>query len=173
MHDKQLFEHLISVLDYHRDGGHFTWKHRDGEPAFNTAFGGKIAGSIDSKGYVRIGTRFCGKKKDILCHRVVWFIETGEVPEVIDHIDHDKTNNRFCNLRNVSFDENCKNLPLRGCNTSGVCGVSWDRRNNKWLAQITINKKNTNLGRYLSKESAIAARIRAEIANGFHQNHGK
>jgi hypothetical protein len=48
-------------------------------------------------------------------------------------------------------------------NTSGVAGVTWDKKNNKWKAQIHINRKTKYLGLYNTKEEAIEARRQAEI----------
>ncbi|PFC37563.1 AP2 domain-containing protein, partial [Bacillus cereus] len=47
-------------------------------------------------------------------------------------------------------------------NTSGVKGVCPVKKNGKWKAYITINKKNINLGIFTEKEDAIAARKKAE-----------
>lgn len=51
---------------------------------------------------------------------------------------------------------------LQSNNKSGVKGVSWDKKRDKWLAQIQFQKKSYNLGRYENKEDAIAARKDAE-----------
>jgi len=48
-------------------------------------------------------------------------------------------------------------------NTSGYPGVCFHKRNNKWVAQIWINGKNTHLGYFSTKEEAIEARKQAEI----------
>lgn len=47
-------------------------------------------------------------------------------------------------------------------NKSGVTGVSWDSKRQKWLAQIQFQKKHYHLGRYDKKEDAIKAREIAE-----------
>ncbi len=46
--------------------------------------------------------------------------------------------------------------------TSGVSGVSWDKRRKKWLAQIVFKQKNHFLGYFDLKEDAIKARIEGE-----------
>ena len=90
----------------------------------------------------------------------------------IDHIDHDRQNNKIANLRIVTKQENSKNQSLRRTNTSGVNGVSWFARDGTWQVQITINGKNTGLGRFAKLEDAIAARANADRLHGFHANHG-
>lgn len=52
------------------------------------------------------------------------------------------------------------NIPKR--NTSGVVGVGINRALNKWIAYITIDKENINLGAYIDKKDAIIARLKAE-----------
>ena len=52
-------------------------------------------------------------------------------------------------------------------NSSGVRGVHWNNRDQKWCAQITIKGKLINLGRFISLEQAAAARKRAEQKYGF------
>ncbi len=47
-------------------------------------------------------------------------------------------------------------------NTSGVIGVSFDRDRGLWVAQITFNGKNHQLGRFKFKRQAIRARKASE-----------
>ena len=47
-------------------------------------------------------------------------------------------------------------------NTSGVVGVGINRGLNKWMAYITIDKRNIDLGKYDDKRDAIVARLTAE-----------
>mgnify|MGYP005970530411 FL=1 len=90
----------------------------------------------------------------------------------VDHIDHDRLNNRPENLRLVSQHENLKNVSKKALNTSGIVGVSYITRDRRWVAQICIDKKNTNLGYFKTLEEAAAVRKAAEIKYGYHPNHG-
>ena len=83
------------------------------------------------------------------------------MPEEIDHIDVDTSNNRINNLREATCSENQANKKLKANNTSGFKGVSWDR--GKWIAQITINYKIIRLGRYERAEDAHAAYVKAAV----------
>lgn len=47
-------------------------------------------------------------------------------------------------------------------NTSGVRGVTFDKRKGKWIAQIDFQKKHFYLGSFKEKEKAIEVRKRAE-----------
>ena len=75
----------------------------------------------------------------------------------VDHINGNTLDNRKANLRVCSHSENCKNQPVRKNNSSGFTGVTFNKEKQKWTAQITINKKVTNLGRFNNKEDAILA----------------
>lgn len=90
----------------------------------------------------------------------------------IDHIDHDRSNNKKENLRTVTVKENNKNASIRSDNKSGICGVSFRKRRNKWVAQIRVSGKNKTLGWFSNIEDAKSARYRAEKEYGFHHNHG-
>ena len=81
---------------------------------------------------------------------------------VVDHINHNRLDNRRENLRICSPQENSMNAGKRH-NSSGIMGVSWDKENNKWKAQIRINGRNKNLGRFNTIEEAAEARRQAEI----------
>ena len=61
---------------------------------------------------------------------------------------------------------------MKSNNTSGVTGVSWNRKAGKWDAYIKVNGKRINLGYYVDKQDAIKTRRDAEIKHGFHENHG-
>lgn len=50
----------------------------------------------------------------------------------------------------------------RVTNTSGVTGVWYDKRRDRWTAEIMLRRKKIRLGRYKSKEDAIKARRAAE-----------
>lgn len=95
-----------------------------------------------------------------LLHR---FLMNPSEDKVVDHINRNPLDNRICNLRTCTQQNNCFNKSMQCNNTSGVAGVTWDKSRNKWLAQIQINKKNKYLGRFATLEEAIAARQQAEM----------
>lgn len=102
------------------------------------------------------------KTKRIYMHRFVMGLGDYDKIIVVDHINHDKSDNRKKNLRICTQSENSKNVKARKNNTSGYIGVSWDKNRNKWHSQITFNRKCINLGRFENIEDAIAARKEAE-----------
>lgn len=132
---------------------------------------GSEAGSELPNGYLR--TKVCGV--DMYVHRIVWIMHNGEIPfgMHIDHINHNRKDNRVQNLRLVTNGENHKNTKLCSRNSSGVCGVSFSKRHNKWWARINVDRKFINLGMFDDINSAIEAREKAEKFYGFHENHGR
>ena len=96
----------------------------------------------------------------ILLHR---FIMNPGDDMVVDHINHDKLDNRKDNLRICTQQENSMNKSKHINNTSGVVGVHWNKERNKWRATIMVNYRQIHIGYYDNIEDAIEARIDAEI----------
>ena len=146
---------LKSVLDYDPASGIFNWK----ISLSSTAGVGDIAGCKNFYGY--LVTRIDGKL--YLNHRLAWVYVNGYFPENdIDHIDRNRTNNKIDNLREVSRACNLRNCGNPVTNTSGVKGVYWKKRDNKWYAQIKDNGKKYNLGIYSAFDDAVFARLAGE-----------
>lgn len=82
---------------------------------------------------------------------------------VVDHIDGNPCNNRKSNLRICTQNNNAKNKRLLDSNKSGVTGVIWYDKRNKWMSYITVNRKRIHLGYFINKEDAIKAREKAEL----------
>jgi hypothetical protein len=80
-----------------------------------------------------------------------------EVPEYLDHINGDKTDNRISNLRVASHAQNLQNMPTYKSNTSGIKGVYWRNADKKWAAQINTNGQRLFLGMYEAKADAVRA----------------
>lgn len=110
----------------------------------------------------------------ILSHRLAWLLYYGDWPTGhVDHKDHDGTNNRIDNLRDVTHGENLKNARKSKANKSGVTGVYWNKFAKKWHASIGDNGTVRYLGLFRNLEDAAKARKDAEIELGFHENHGR
>ncbi len=100
----------------------------------------------------------------IFNHRIVWLWHKGYIPEHnIDHINGIKTDNRIENLREASPSCNNLNSGKRVDNKSGVRGVSWSRKDNRWVAILWRNKKRGVFGYYKEFSEAALARLTAEI----------
>jgi hypothetical protein len=98
-----------------------------------------------------------GVRKRISLHRYIMGLDDSK--KVVDHINHDTLDNRRENLRMVDHSINSLNPKgLRVNNKSGEKGVFWYSRYNKWCVQLTLNRKQKNLGYYESFEEAIKVR---------------
>ena len=82
---------------------------------------------------------------------------------VVDHINHNRIDNRKINLRICTVQQNNCNLSIKSNNTSGYTGVSWSKHTKKWHCYIEINGKRINLGYFNDINKAIEARQQAEI----------
>lgn len=167
---------LKQILDYDPKTGKFTWKKRDASffktehefKRWNTRYCGREAGVISSDGYVE--SRIGGK--NVSYHRLAWLYVYGELPDVIDHINGNRSDNRISNLRSVSKDENSKNRGIGRNNTSGFIGVSLTKDRKKWCAYIGTGMGREVLGYFDEIEVAIEARKIASKIRGFCKNHG-
>lgn len=158
---EQMLSHsyLTEVLDYNAETGKFVWK----KPASHQMHPGDEAGTQNASGYVFIcvgGVRY-------KAHRLAWFYHYGEWPSdetpQIDHINGNRADNRIANLRLVTKVKNSRNLKIRISNTSGYPGVFLIKATGKWRAYIGNGcGKYISLGRYNTREEAIAARKQAE-----------
>ena len=93
-------------------------------------------------------------------------IELWDLPEMIDHIDLDGTNDRAINLRAATRSGNSVNRKAPRTNTSGVKGVSWYKRDGKWNAYARVGGVQKNLGYFDTLEEA--AQARREFIMPFH-----
>ena len=103
-----------------------------------------------NNGYLEI-TGYKNNRLRLLCHTFAWWWVNGTTPNYIDHINMVKTDNRICNLRPVTNQQNAFNVNAKG--------YTWDKFTNKWRSQIMLNGKNICLGRYKIEEDARQAYI--------------
>ena len=161
-------EYLKSILNYDPLTGIFIWINKPSK--FNSIKIGDLAGYINTyTGYhlIRIN-RF-----NYPAHRLAWLYMYGSFPLYdIDHINHNRSDNRIENLREVTLQENQKNRSKNKNNTSGVTGIYWIESRKRWRVSISNAGKNNFIGNFKIKEDAIEARKQAEIELGYHQNHG-
>jgi len=147
------------ILDYNSISGDFKWKKRsDRGKAWNTKHKGKVAGSINGKGYVVININ--GRK--YYAHRLAWLFAHGEWPEKqIDHINRCKNDNAISNLRVVSNKVNHENRFVpRADNRSGFLGVV--PVHGRFSAHIKVDGASKYLGTFNTPEKAHVAYVQAK-----------
>jgi hypothetical protein len=172
---------LLEILDYDPSTGALIWRERPAPEgrcghhlrSRNTRWVGKRAGGLwtSQAGYrcrkINIFGRYLHE------HRVIWKMVTGEeAGSHIDHINGDPTDNRWENLRSVSAKENSKNVRMLKNNTSGVTGVFFLAKYNKWAAHVRVNRKKIHLGIFGEIDEAAMAVMEARLDFGFTSRHG-
>lgn len=151
-------EYLKECFDYDPNTGNLTWKHRPlshfkTEAAFkrwNQMFPGKIAGyknkskQNDDLFYLTVTLDNKIRKAHVLC----WIWYYGYEPERLDHIiEGNGTDNRICNLREISTSNNARKATTKKSNTSGVKGASLTKYGN-YEVSLKVNKKSMYIGKY-------------------------
>lgn len=147
---------LTEMLRYNPQTGDFTWLVTRG-----AAKAGMTAGNVVAEWYVRI--EIFGKQ--YMAHRLVWFYVNNEWPENdIDHINRNRCDNRFSNLRIASKSQNQANRPIHPRSTIGLKGVRHSSKS-MFAARIKINKKFIHLGTF---SCPAAAHFAYQIAADKH-----
>lgn len=130
-----------------------------GKPAMQT---------INGHGY-RHG-RLLGRST--LAARAIWKLVHGDEPPQIDHRNGDRADNRLDNLRRADWTVNNRNAALRKDSTTGICGVSYDKRSCKFRAYIWLDGRQRHLGLFDTVTEAAARRADAVEQHGFSERHG-
>ena len=118
------------------------------------ASGRDDAGRVNDNGYLEISI----ENERYKAHRLAWLLHHGSDPDgFIDHIDGDKLNNKASNLRLATKSQNMMNRPEQKNNKLGIKGVHFDKRNDKFVAQICRDGKRVFLGRFSTANEAKGA----------------
>lgn len=130
---------LLDMLAYDPTTGQLVWKVIRGGPAQ----AGSAAGSINQNGYVYI--KVDGSQYKV--HRIIWKMVTGADPKnEIDHIDLNKANNAWGNLREALPSQNCGNCPGKPRKNGLPKGVSIGNCKKRYKARIQVRGKHYHLG---------------------------
>jgi len=141
-------EEILKVLDYNREQGVLTWK--------STAYGKTKNKNITNieLGYLSVGINY----KKYKVHRLIYFLETNTWPEMIDHINGNKLDNRIVNLRASDKRRNQQNQYKH--REGKLVGATYRKSTGKWRALIKLNKKSYEIGTYDTAEEAHDAYCR-------------
>ena len=149
---------LKEVLDYSQSTGVFTWKEREGKKVFNSCFSGEVAGNVNVQGYIQIQI----DNVNFLAHRLAWLWVHGEWPDLIDHLDGDRANNRLGNLESTNYLGNARNT-VKGLKDKGIVKLS------SGMYRVVVSDK--HIGCYKTKEMAKVARDAVYVFGGFSGRH--
>lgn len=154
-------EYLESVFIY--DNGKLIWKDSKRKRS-------ATAGYINSRGYVVINIESVRYK----AHRLIYIMHFGFAPEVIDHINGNRSDNRIENLRPATLSKNQFNSKIRTNNKTGCKNVRYDKSKKKYIVTFQINNKIKTYFRTTSLEDAIgfANDMRSKL-HGEYTNTGK
>ena len=154
---------IQSALSYDKESGLFAWRVDLTRASGIFRRAGDKAGCLLASGYVSIG--FEGKS--LKAHRLAFVLVTGAWPVgVVDHIDGNKSNNRWGNLRDVARQVNAQNQlrAHRSNRTSGLIGASFHGKSGRWAASISINSKSRHLGLFDTAQAAHEAYLTSKRA---------
>ena len=141
---------LRVLLDYDPETGIFLWKTSEGAKKAGTR-----AGALKGHGYrlIRVSGVFHYE------HRLAFLWMNGELPpQQVDHVNGNRADNRWDNLRLATNAENAWNQPVSSRSRSGVKGV-WRTaaEPRRWQSQIQIHGHRICLGSFRTREKAAAA----------------
>jgi len=151
---------LKDLVHYNQATGVFTWR----VAANGRVPAGSLVGTYTHPlGYVRASI----KGRSYALHRLAVLYVEGYLPEdTVDHINRDKQDNRYSNLRVVSQQCQNRNSGVAKNNKSGVRGVRL-YSDGKWVAKIGVDKRHHHLGYFDTVLEAACARFAAEQCLGF------
>jgi hypothetical protein len=131
---------------------------------------GSVVGRPNELGYLR----FSIGKKQYRVHRAIFLMHHGYLPDYIDHIDGNPSNNKIENLRECTLKQNSWNAKKSNANTSGIKGVNWHKKSNKWRVFVSVNGKTKHFGTYHDIDYAkfVAEAMRYKYHGNF-ANNGK
>ena len=143
---KEFLDAVIEKFTYDKDGGEIFIK--------ETGLYAKALIAYRYKGCtIRVGKKnYC-----VRVHHVIWFFEHGEWPnKQIDHIDGDRLNNHYTNLRICEGRQNMSYYWKKQHTASKYTGVCYRKDRDIWRARIKINGKTVELKE--SKSEEVCAR---------------
>lgn len=179
----ELTQELVArLIDYDPHRGTATWRARwpelfahgrvPPEPAclaWNNRYAGRVAfTSKDRHGYFR--GKIMGR--EAFAHRLFWFLSHGEWPEMIDHINRNRADNRLCNLRaadrllNARNSKNCKSAD------DDEFGI-YLTPHGHWRVTFWFNGRSLSVGTWTTRAEAVAARNAARTALGRFDRDGR
>ena len=114
-----------------------------------------ICNGVRNKGYINIQIYSNKNRYTLRAHQFAWYYIFKECVETIDHINGIKNDNRICNLRAITHQQN-------QWNQINSKGYRWNKISKKWSSKIRVNKKDIYLGSYNTEQEARSAYLAAK-----------
>lgn len=158
-------ERVRESLRYSPIVGVFEWK----KAGRKVRVGGLAGAVVKSSGYVRIVL----DGKPYPAHRLAWLYMTGEWPaHEVDHIDGDRSNNAWNNLRMATANTNGWNKRVMKTNRSGIKGLTQHPETGRWQARFEADGKVWSAMFATKEEAEAEMRKKREEVHGEFANHG-
>jgi len=154
-------EEVLRLFEY-RDGVLY-WKERP--RCSRKPPGDMSAGFKSTQGYKKVKVN----KETYYVHQIVFLMHHGYIPEIVDHIDRNTSNNRIENLRAANKSLNAINSKLNSRNTSGHTGVVYNKLLKKWETRLMLNKRNKYFG--IFEDFDLACLVADEARRIYHGEH--
>ena len=136
-------------------------------PKSNKVKIGDEIGSLSASEYLRTKINY----EEHYIHKIIFLMHHGYTPQIVDHIDGDRTNNKIQNLRAVNLSQNQHNRTKSANNTSGFKNVSWCKRTKKWQVTLAMSNKAMAFGRFNDIE--LADLVAQEARDKYHQQFAR
>lgn len=147
-------DRLREVLSYDKESGQFTRLVCGDDSLVGPT------GEVNHHGYERIAV----DGNTYQAHRLAWLHVTGTWPALyIDHIDGNRSNNRWANLREASREVNNQNQRrAHKDNKTGFLGVYFHKASGLFASRICVDRKSIMVGYFHTPEEAHAAYLKAK-----------
>jgi uncharacterized protein YkuJ len=153
-------DYLNSILEY-RDGNLYCRVSRGAAKA------GKQVGYKRKDG----ASNVCVDKKLYLLHRIVFLMHHGYLPDMVDHIDGNRANNRIENLREATHSQNACNANARFDNKVGIKNITYYKANNTYVVRVRVNNDRKYIGSFDDLE--LAELVAIEARNKYHKEFAR
>ena len=155
-----------------KDYLHTLFEYKDGNLIYKISSGSKKKGSLvntqHSSGYIRCKIN----KKQYLAHRIIYMMHHGYMPDIVDHIDGNKSNNKITNLRPATKSQNQQNCKIYTTSSTGIKGVRWNNKHKKYVVRVQANNKRYT---WYVEDLELAELVAMEARDKYHKqfsNHG-